>query len=384
MSKKILSVMLALVMVMSVFSIVSFAGVNSRYETFDEDTEAYAQKWSLETTNEADGNGKYTVNVVLETNYGVGAISLPLVVEGATLESAAEGTALFNADGYNADVRVDKTNNIVYIVPDPATEGSEAPVLATGSVVATLTFALTADTATVTLLNDAKTADNAGSLIAARPEDGLLACNTVFYGQLVMDADGNEIALGDEIASVTLGQEAAADPVELVIAEGSGVILNSSLTCAGAYDGALMGFAGTAFNNKTYFDASLSASNGGKLNYVAAPGSGRNRYGTGATVQLIDADGTTVLATYAVIIFGDVNGDGLINATDMSAILAHTGGTSVLATGTLAYYAASGADGSPRQINIVAGDRTAVSKHSNGQARLAQATIATKYASISC
>lgn len=399
MSKKILSVMLALVMVMSVFSIVSFAGVNSRYETFDEDTEAYAQKWSLETTNEADENGKYTVNVVLETNYGVGAISLPLVVEGATLESAAEGTALFNADGYNADVQVDKTNNIVYIVPDPATEGSEAPVLAAGSVVATLTFALTADTATVTLLNDAKTADNAGSLIAARPEDGLLACNTVFYGQLVMDADGNEIALGDEIASVTLGQEAVAtytvsfdanggtgEMADVVMEAGDYVLPENGFTAATGYAFKAWDVNGTEYaagatvaiaadttvkavwemltpvlsgantsvvidTNKTFggtykgaiYGFTSSRYNGASLKGQLVVENGTitvTGNGTGAKIEVFDLAGN-LYETYVAVVFGDVDGTGTINTNDVAALKNSIGGTDKLVANTPEYMAAN-------------------------------------------
>ena len=393
MSKKILSVMLALVMVMSVFSVVSFAAVHVEYEkgadikdetgtVVDQEPVEQTQYWSLETDNVADANGKYTVNVVLETNYAVGAISFAIVAEGATLEKAVEGAALTAAAGFNADVRLDKVKNIVYIVPDPAEEGTEAPVLAAGSVVAKLTFSLTAESATVALMNDARLVNNAGTLIAARPADGLLACDTLVYGQRVIDENGDDVELDAELASVTLGEEAA-EPVELVIADGSGVILNTAVTCNGAYNGALMGFAGTAFNNKNYFDASLSASNGGSLKYVVSPGAGRNRYGTGATVQLIDADGITVLATYAVIIFGDANGDGVIESKDMGIIASHVSVPS-LATGTLEYYAASGADVSVRSIGIAMTDRTSIAKHADGRATIDQAKVATKYTSVSC
>ena len=42
--------------------------------------------------------------------------------------------------------------------------------------------------------------------------------------------------------------------------------------------------------------------------------------GTGAQLQLLDAQGD-VVATYTLIIFGDVNGDASVDATDSSLIM---------------------------------------------------------------
>ena len=57
----------------------------------------------------------------------------------------------------------------------------------------------------------------------------------------------------------------------------------------------------------------------GTLVIKPAP-TGTNRYGTGAVVELYDnADGSLV-ETYTIIVFGDLNGDARINATDDSII----------------------------------------------------------------
>lgn len=335
MSKKILSVMLALVMVMSVFSVVSFAAVHVEYEQgeiIDKETGERAeieqtQYWSLETDNVADANGKYTVNVVLETNYAVGATSFAIVAEGATLESAVEGAALVAADGFNADVRLDKAKNIVYIVPDPAEEGTEAPVLASGSVIATLTFALTADTATVALMNDAKLADNAGTLIAARPADGLLSCNTIIYGQRVIDADGNDIALGDEIASVTLGEEVVADP-ELIGKAGTTGYVDKERGFVYGVDADADPHDYFEATNEGYFEMTASVNPEGKATA---------ENGTGAILTLYNKSGE-VVTTYTLVIFGDINGDATIAPGDALFIYNHSS-TAITLTGAFFFAA---------------------------------------------
>lgn len=60
------------------------------------------------------------------------------------------------------------------------------------------------------------------------------------------------------------------------------------------------------------------ATNGGFIKMVTNEAGTDN--GTGALLQLIAADGVTVLDTYTLIIFGDVNGDAEITAADYSML----------------------------------------------------------------
>lgn len=375
MSKKILSVVLALVLMMTI-AVPAFAGVSF------EDPEAdvtYTQAWALGEPVD-NGDGTWTVAVKLTANYNV--MSIGFEISNTDNTNAVLSNAVAGADipaDWNATVTKNNTTGQVAINPNPSDDAVDALDCSTEKEIAVLTYTVAANkSADIAIVNDAKTATNpGGTLIAARSSNN----NVV--------TDGANPVVGQTVTSVgetrTLGSVATAKP-ELVIND-TNVVLNTGITCSGTYAGALMGFAGTAFTSTaatTIYPTALSASNGGSLKYVVSPGTGRNRYGTGATVQLLDTDGTTVLATYAIIIFGDTNGDGLINSTDMKNIANHTNGTSTFTAGTLEYYAASGADGSPRQINIVAGDRTAILKHANGSATLNQATIATKYTSVSC
>lgn len=323
MSKKILSVMLALVMVLSVFSISAFAAVSSSYEKIDEEAGetqiAYTQKWSLVTTNEPDADGYYTVDVVLETNYNTGIISFDIVADGAKLVDAVAGSAIT----YTADVAFFEGMEHIDIIPNPtpAQAAVNAPVFAAGSVIATLTYALDdgASTATLKLMNDSKCEDNqGGTLFAVRLDNKTLASNSVHYGQRVIDAAGTDIAIGAEIASVTIGQEAA-EPNTLVIVDSQ--IKFSDAYCYNAHNGILCGFA----NNVT---ASITAANltTNKLTttlgdeYLNVVANENGKYSTGAVIQVLDTDKTTVLESYVVVIFGDVDCNGTVTTDDAKVI----------------------------------------------------------------
>ena len=301
MSKKLLSVMLALVMVLSVFTVSAFA-VSVGYEDPDAE-EAYTQMWYLETTNEPDANGNYTVDVYLEANYSVGAISFHVDAVGATMKSAEISDYIFDAEGYNANFQVNKSKGDVYIIPEPTSAAAAGLDFTSAQLVATLTYTLTADAATITLVNDAKLVDNDGKLIAARLGDGVLASNSMYYGQFVVNADYTDVALGDAISEVTLGQAAAADPV--LSGVDTGVIDEANGYVYGVPAGA---------NAADYF-----AVENGTFEVTGD--------GTGASLIVKNGAGDEV-ATYTLIIFGDVNGDAAITAADYGDVkIASLGGS---------------------------------------------------------
>lgn len=64
--------------------------------------------------------------------------------------------------------------------------------------------------------------------------------------------------------------------------------------------------------------AYFEATNGGSIEMVANEAGATN--GTGAQLQLKGADGA-VLDTYTLIIFGDVDGTGAVDATDSAVIM---------------------------------------------------------------
>ena len=87
MSKKILSVALALIFVISTFAFSAFAisGV-----TYEDEGAGYTQTWALEATD--NGDGTWTVDVLLTADYYVGAIQF------VALNSNPAGAVLTNVE----------------------------------------------------------------------------------------------------------------------------------------------------------------------------------------------------------------------------------------------------------------------------------------------
>lgn len=313
MSKKLISVMLALVMVLSVFSISAFA-VNVEFEDPDAE-EAYTQMWYLETTNEPDASGNYTVDVYLEANYYVGAISFHIDAVGATLTNVAASDFITGNEDYNASVQANKTNGNVYIIPEPTDATVYGLDVVEATHIATLTYTLTAASATITLNNDAKTIDHDGKLIAARLGDGILSSETMYYGQWVVNDEYTDVELGDPISEVTLGSEQAADPVL------SGV--------NGGYVDADKMYVYGVPAGTTDFTEFFTVENG--TFEVSGVGTGAN--------LVVKNTASEVFATYTLIIFGDVDGNGAVTAVDGAQVkLAALG--SELAGGEAAVFAA--------------------------------------------
>lgn len=304
MSKKLISVMLALVMVLSVFSISVFA-VNVGYED-PEAEEAYTQMWYLETANEPDANGDYTVDVYLEANYFVGAISFHVDAVGATLKDADASEFIYDADGYNAEVEVNKAKGNVYIVPKPTDATKNGLDVTSATHIATLTYTLTAETATITLVNDAKTIGYDGKLIATRLGDDVLSSNTMYYGQWVVDAEYVDVALGDPISEVTLGEEvAAADPV-------------------------LSGVDGGYVDPDRMYVYGVPVGEDASAYFTVENGTFEiTGNATGDTLTVYTEDGD-VYEEYTLIIFGDVTCDGKVNMEDSGAVDDHVFGISLI------------------------------------------------------
>ena len=127
------------------------------------------------------------------------------------------------------------------------------------------------------------------------------------------------------------GAYASEDVTSAVTATGQTFILNNATVTVGtAAQPELAVIEGTTgvidTENKYVYGVTVGdvaenffeALNGGSINMVANDAGAEN--GTGAQLQLLDAQGG-VLDTYTLIIFGDVNGDASVDATDSSLIM---------------------------------------------------------------
>lgn len=315
MSKKVLSVMLAIMLVLSTFAVTAFAA-GSGFEVEDE-TEGVilsTQVWSLSKEATKVSDSVYKVDVALTTDYVTGAISFRVdAANGATLTDVEINESVIT---YAYDLAFN-ANGLVAIVPQPATEAEEG--IEVDGVIATLTYTLAGEGDTLTLVNDAKTETNpGGDLIAVRLSDNNLSTGTMIYGQRVVDANGDDIEADAVIASVNIGA-VAAEP-QLVAADGyEDIVIDTNKTFGGAYAGTIYGFKGTSFRAATYLTTQLKAING-TIATVQTPYNAVKTFGTGATVQLKNLDGE-VVATYVVVIFGDVDCNGTITATDVQKMV---------------------------------------------------------------
>ena len=371
MSKKILSIVLALTFALSCFAVSAFAIGELGYE--DEDS-TYYQKWSLSEAEE-DASGNWYVEVSLEADYKVGAMQFELEFSSAdiTIADVVAGDGL--TDDYNADIAFDTTgsSNIVAIIPNPVEDAAEAIDASEGIVVCTVYFAIANDAAgTVQIVDDAKSKTNpGGTLFAARMSDGILATGASIIGQ-----DTTIETPERNIGAVAL----PADLVKTASAE-AGIIIDTAHTFGGAYTGVVFGFtqkANNTFMNTTYLTTNLEASNGGSLAFSRSIGA--TGYGTGTVITVKNADGT-VAATYVVVIFGDADGNGLINVNDTKAVQKAVNISTTYASNSVQRMAAN-----CQNVNVAAmmhtlnvNDTRAVGNHVKGT-KLDQAALAAKQA----
>ena len=301
-SRKILSVLLALAMVFSVLTVSASAAAN--YE--DEGVE-YAQEWELvEVSN--DG-ATCVVNVVLTTNYPTGSIQF--VIENSNPAAAVldyENVALGSGITFDAEIKAN-ANGKVLIIPETVADTVTAPVL-DGAVVATLTYNCTGS-ATLKIKNDPKTAANpAGTLIAARMTDSDIVTGDPIVGQAATVT-----------GLVTIGSAAAAP--ELAVIDGTIGVIDTTRTTIDAdngieCDGYLYGV--DPYDAGETVESVFEVIGDGTMEIVANEAG--NECATGTMVNVLDLDGN-VVASYILIIFGDVDGDGEATGFDASAMELH-------------------------------------------------------------
>ena len=318
MSKKILSVVLALTMIFSLLAISASAIGAAGFES-EEDVSTYTQSWGLgEPVDNEDGT--WSVDVTLAANYVVGGIQFQVANtnnEGVVLVDFVPNDEVFT-DDYGAKISVFNSTGIVVIIPSPLAEGSEGIDLTAGAVLGQLVYEVAeGESADINIVNDGKSSTNpGGNLIAARLSDGNLSTGTSITGQTVLSV-GEKRTIGG----------AAMVPAELVLtATGAskGVIIDTHKTFGGAYAGVVYGISATTYKTKANITNNVEASNGGSLVVSASDGktAASGNYGTGSTIEVLNSDGTSTGKTYVFVVFGDVDGNGLINTADAQAALA--------------------------------------------------------------
>lgn len=329
--KKIIAVALALVLALSAATI-AFAVDDSTNPDDAFSISVTAEKTTLnpgESTN---------VTVKVTANYYVIAMSIPVYFDNTKLTVSNAVTSLERAEvimpedapddyyqnmGFTRDER-----GVVVLSYIPKVNQTALSQYDNETV---MTFTVTANEGAsgaveVGCLSTVKTSANTGGTIIV----GKCATGNKYDSAQSQPQNVTNYNLDNAITTINIA--GGAEPADLAVKSAyasSGIIIDKNKTFGGQYDGVVYGFELSGTINAAFYTARLEATNGGSITvvktpYVARPAS----YGTGATVQINNADGT-LAKTYVIVIFGDVNGDGKVLTTDMTPVLNHSNGAKI-------------------------------------------------------
>lgn len=311
--KKIIGVVLALVMALSVATI-AFAANGDAYSvtiTSDKDTIAAGET--------------ATVTVKVTANYNVSAISIPVFFDNSQVTVSAGATTLANATiATEASPDVDKffagsghtkddygVRALVYIAPYNAdiTSYTDATVM---------TFTVTAnDDATGAVVLECiqatvKTSSNpSGALYVAKNSSGNATVDSL--AEVIDDATITaatttiNFAAGEEIVN-TLAIKDSAPSIPFI---------DYNNAASTDYTAILYGMDTLGWNDDITPEGELAdylTTELGDDYLVIEPVDGGET--TGTVIMVLDADGETVLETYVFVYFGDIDGDGLVDSND--------------------------------------------------------------------
>ena len=304
-TRKLLSVLVALMMVVSMFALTANA---AGYED-DETAAEYTQDWALGEPVD-NGDGTWTVDVYLTTNYGTGPIQFVLTNSDKTV-AAIDSVTLGDAipEAYNASVSYSSAKGKVMIIADTSATGTITAEEIDG-VIATVVYTYAGEgSAEIAIDDNAKSATNpAGTLIAARMSDGDVVTGDPISGQTV--TVGESVIIGASAVAPTL---AVIDGTIGVIDTTRTEYTEDFMPCNGYIYGVEPEYGETV-------DAIFEVAGDGELEIIAnAAGS---EAGTGTVVNVLDLDGN-VVETYVLVVFGDVDGDGAVGASDSMDIDNH-------------------------------------------------------------
>lgn len=375
-SKKILSLALALVMALGVLTMGVFAAKTTPTATFTVSSSA----------SEVANGDEVTITVkanATETFYA-GPMSLPIEYDASLFEYVADSATVTNIYGAGATKSAVKAEaGKLTVALTPSTSGAVTAPNLNGANLTVLKFKLkaigTTGSSTVAIADDQKTAANIG---------GKFYCGS-FDSDNPKTAELTEMGQTLNRVSATISYAGAAEPADLAVKAdyaSTGIVIDSQKTFGGKYNGVVYGFNLDATVNAAFYTNRLEATNGGSIKVVKTPYVSRPAsYGTGATVEVYNSDGT-LAKTYVIVIIGDVNGDGKILATDTQLVFNHVNSVAII-TDEVKIMAANAAPAAGRtealkansMYTINATDTQAVFNAVNGTA-LDQAALAASHA----
>ncbi len=319
-SKKILSLALAVVMVLSMLTIGAFAATTAPTGTFTVSSSA---------SEVANGDViTITVKANATEDFYAGPMSLPIKYDASLFEYVANSAAI--SEIYGAGVTRTSLRSeagMLTVVLSPATSGAVTAPNLNGANLTVLTFQLKAIGSTgssaIEIADDQKTASNVS---------GKFYCGS-FDGSNPLT---NELtAIGQTLNRVgTTVAYAAAGTPELILTETgteAGTVIDRTTTCND--------YAGYVYGVDTLGDGAdildYVTTNVGSVEVVE---NDNGVVSTGATIVLKDAAGE-IIETYVFVYFGDVNGDGMVDLDDSGLIEAKESYLVDIEEGTAQYIA---------------------------------------------
>lgn len=362
MSKKVIGALLALVMALSVFSLTVFA-VGQISDESTTDAAKYTQTWSLSTPVQVGDS--YQVKVYLKTNYPVGPVQFKL--------NNVSGATVTRGSGYYTQSEIKCSPSGLVILTPSTSAPLVGETFETAREIAVVTY--TKGSADPVIDNSPKTIANpTGTLYAAR----LSGSTAVNSANLVL---GQTVVIDGQTPTPPAG--GTADLAKKSTAE-AGVLIDTAHTFAGAYKGVVYGFtqkAANTFMNTNYLTTNLEATNGGSL--VFSRSIGTRGYGTGTVITVKNADGTEA-CKYVVVIFGDVDCNGLTDTNDTAEVKKAASLATFYANNSIQRMASNCqlVDKPAAMMHTINTNDTAAVKANASGARLDQAALAAKMASL--
>lgn len=330
--KKIIGVVLALVMALSVAT-VAFAAPEDNYSVT-----LTADKTELQAGETA------TVEVKVTSNFNVCAMSIPVFFDNTKVTVTGVATATDATEAANTVVASKDSathNNLAKYYKNTGYTEADHGVVALIYIAQVGNAVRTYSNETVMKLTVTALADVSGEAVveclSTSVKTDAKPLGTLYVGKSSAATVSAEPEIVDNAdvsgAKATIKIAGAAEPADLAVKSAyadSGIVIDTHKTFGGQYDGVVYGFTLEGTINAAFYTNRLEATNGGSITIVKTPYVTRPvSYGTGATVQVKNADGTLV-KTYVIVLLGDVSGNGKVGPEDTSAVDDHIAGKAVI------------------------------------------------------
>ncbi len=310
-SKRILAVVLAVVLAFSVFAVSAFAVDGSM-----------SYKVVADSTNYATGD-TVTVNIYLQNDYNATCLRFPVLYSADVFEIPATGVRLTAYDDcltYKGSLEAN-TSNDPAVYPEGYDSSAYGCVLVqwVGAVTSTNIGSFNSAESVKCFSFQLKVKSTAGGATGSIfiPEE-----STLFYNQAVMDtSDAATLCrINTSLSFEGLDVEIDAGGSDGVTTyPGSQVIIDYNNKVIKNWAGLTMSLATIKANVQPLGEATLT--------YAVSNGSA-GTYGTGAKVR-VWSNGA-LLDDYYILIYGDSNGDGGIDITDLSYVSRIIGGADTI------------------------------------------------------